>query len=125
MSLFHPQAEEFYQQAKGATGRETALTLASMMETSAQQAKTEQGDSPGIEALHNQFHAFRKSFCDFSEQQRATTAYEQAVTLNKELKTVFHRLWKFQNDTSLRAAHLDLFLTRIQELRTTLQAIPN
>jgi hypothetical protein len=125
MSLFHPQAEEFYQQAKGATGQDTALTLISMMDTSAQQAKTEVGESPGLQQLHNQFHAFRKSLCDFSDQQTATTAYEQVVTLNKELQTVFHRLWKFQNDTSLRAAHLNLLLTRIQELRTTLQAIPN
>ena len=125
MSLFHPQAEEFYQQAKGATGQDTALTLISMMDTSAQQAKTEVGESPGLQQLHNQFHAFHKSLCDFSDQQTATTAYEQVVTLHKELQTVFHRLWKFQNDTSLRTVHLDLLLTRIQELRATLQGIPN
>lgn len=124
MGLFHPQAEEIYNEAKSSNAQNTALTILDMMETSAQQAKTEHGDSPGIEGLHDEFHAFHKTFCDFSEQQRATTAYEQAVTLNKELKTVFHRLWKFKQDTALRTAHLDLLLARIQELRTTIQAIP-
>lgn len=124
MGLFHPQAEEIYNQAKAPNAQNTALTILGMMETSAQQAKTEHGESQGLENLHNQFHAFQKTFCDFSDLERATTAYEQAVTLNKELKTVFHRLWKFKQDTSLRTAHLDLFLARIQELRTTIQAIP-
>jgi hypothetical protein len=125
MSLFHPQAEEFYQQAKGATGQQTALTLISMMDTTAQQAKTELGESLGLNNLHNQFHALHKTFCDFSDQQAATPAYEHTLTLNKELKTVFHRLWKFKNDTSLRAIHLDLFLSRLQELRTAVQSIPS
>jgi len=125
MSLFHPQAEEFYQQAKGATGQQTALTLISMMDTTAQQARTELGESPGVNNLHNQFHALHKTFCDFSDRQVGTTAYEQALTLQKELKTVFHRLWKFKNDTSLRAIHLDLFLSRLQELRTAVQSIPS
>jgi hypothetical protein len=125
MSLFHPQAEEWYQQAKGATGQQTALTLISMMDTATQQAKTELGESPGLNNLHNQFHALQKTFCDFSDQQAATTAYEQALTLQKELKTVFHRLGKFKNDTSLRAIHLDLFVKRLQELRTAVQSIPS
>jgi hypothetical protein len=123
-SLFHPQAEKFYNQAKGATGQQTALTLLAMMETSGQQAKTEVGESPGLKDLHNQFHALHRTFCDFSDQQAGAPAYEQAVTLNKELKTVFHRLWKFKNDPVLRGAHLDIFLSRVQELRTALQAIP-
>ncbi len=124
MGLFHPQAEEIYNQAKGPNAQQTALTLVGLMESSAQQAKTEHGASPGLEDLHNQFHAFHQSFCDFSEEQRATTPYEQAVTLNKELKTVFHRLWKFKNDTALRTAHLDLLLSRLRELRSLVQAIP-
>jgi hypothetical protein len=125
MSLFHPQAGEWYQQAKGATGRQTALTLISMMDATAQQARTELGESPGLNNLHNQFHALHKTFCDFSDQQAATTAYEKTLTLHKELKTVFHRLWKFKNDTSLRALHLDLFLSRLQELQTAFQSIPS
>ena len=121
-SLMHPKAEEFYTQAKGATGQQTALALLAMMETSAQQAKTELGESPGLEKLHNQFHALHRTLCDFSEQT-ASPDYEHLITLNIELKTVFHRLWKFKNDTTLRTIHLDLFLARIHELRSVLQAI--
>ena len=124
MGLFHPQAEAIYQQAQGSNSQHTALTILEMMKTSAQQAKNEHGASPGIEALHDQFHAFYRTFCDFSDQQRATTAYEQAVTLTQELKTVFHRLWKFKQDTTLRGAHLDLLLSRIRELHTFIQEIP-
>ena len=124
-SLMHPQADEFYSQAKGETGKQTALTLLSMMEDSAQQAKTELGESPGLDNLHNQFHAFHGTFCEFTEQQSATTAFEQAYTLNKELKTIFHRLWKFKNDNALRSAHLDLFSDRLNELKEVLQSIPS
>ncbi len=121
----HPKAGEFYTQAKGETGKHTALALLTMMESSVQQAKTEVGESPGLDNLHNQFHALHKTFCEFTEQQSAATAFEQASTLNKELKTVFHRLWKFKNDTTLREVHLDLFLARIAELQLILQSIPN
>ena len=124
-SLMHPKAEEFYTQAKGETGKQTALALLTMMEASAQQAKTEVGESTGLDNLHNQFHAFHGTFCEFTEQQSATTAFEQAYTLNKELKTVFHRLWKFKNDTALRAIHLDLFSDRLKELKKVLQSIPS
>ncbi len=124
-SLMHPKADEFYTQAKGATGKQTALALLAMMETSSQQAKKEQGESPGLDNLHNQFHAFHKTFCEFTEQQSATTAFEQAYTLNKELKTIFHRLWKFKDDTALRGVHLDLFSDRLKELKEVLQSIPS
>jgi hypothetical protein len=125
MSLFHPQAEKFYQEAKGATGTQTALTLIAMMDSTAQQAKTEVGEFPGLHHLHDQFHALHKTFCDFSDRQTATTAYEHSLTLQMELKTVFHRLWKVKNDASLRTIHLDLFLSRLQELRTALRSIPS
>jgi len=124
-SLMHPKADEFYTQAKGATGKQTALALLTMMETSAQKAKTEQGESPGLDDLHNQLHAFHGTFCEFTEQQSATTAFEQAYTLNKELNTIFHRLWKFKNDTALRGVHLDLFSVRLKELKEVLQSIPS
>ena len=39
-NLMHPKADEFYAQAKGATGKQTALDLLAMMEASAQQAYT-------------------------------------------------------------------------------------
>lgn len=124
MGLFHPEATEIYNQAKGPNAQQTALTLVGLMEASAQQAKTEHGESQGLKNLHNQFHAFHQSLCDFSDEQQATTAYLQAVTLNQELKTVFHRLWKFKHDTALRTVHLDLMLSRIRELHGVLQAIP-
>jgi hypothetical protein len=124
-SLMRPKADEFYFQAKDVTGKQTALALLAMMEDSAQQAKTELGESPGLDNLHNQFHAFHGTFCEFTEQQSATTAFEQAYTLNKELKTVFRRLWKFKNDTALRAVHLDLFSDRLKELKEVLQSIPS
>ncbi len=124
MSLFHPQAEQFYQEAKGATGPQTALALTTMMDTTARQAKQETGQSRSLDNLHDQFHALHKSFHDFSDQQTATTAYEHSLTLQNELKTIFHRLWKLDNDRTLRAIHLDLFLSRLQELRSVLQSIP-
>jgi len=124
-SLMHPKADEFYSQAKGVTGKQTALALLAMMEDSAQQAKTELGESPGLDNLHNQFHAFHGTFCEFTEQQSATTAFEHAYTLNKELKTIFHRLLNFKNDTALRAVHLDLFSVRLKELKEVLQSIPS
>jgi len=124
-SLMHPKADEFYTQAKGETGKQTALALLAMMETSVPQAKGELGESPGLDNLHNQFHALHKTFCEFTEQQSATTAFEQAYTINKELKTVFHRLWKFKDDTALRGIHLDLFSDRLQELKKVLQSIPS
>ena len=124
-NLMHPKADEFYAQAKGATGKQTALALLAMMEVSAQQARTELGESPGLDNLHNQLHAFHGTFCKFTEQQSATTAFEQAYTLNKELKTIFHRLRNFKNDTSLRAVHLDLFSGRLKELKEVLQSIPS
>ena len=122
-SLMHPKAEEFYTQAKGDSGQQTALTLLAMMEISVQQAQTELGESPGLENLHNQFHALHRTLCDFSKEQTDSPDYEHMLTLNKELKTVFHRLWEFKNDTTLRTIHLDLFLTRIHELRSVVQAI--
>jgi len=84
-SLMHPKADEFYSQGKGETGKQTAPALLTMMEASAQQAKTELGGSPGLDNLLNQFHAFHGTFCEFTEQHSATTAFEQAYTLNKEL----------------------------------------
>jgi hypothetical protein len=58
-----------------------------------------------------------------NEAQAATTAYAKAVTIRREMRTVFHRLWKFREDSTLREAHLDLFAKRLQELRETVQAI--
>lgn len=44
-------------------------------------------------------------------------------TLRREMRTVFHRLWKYRDDPARRAAHLDLLAKRVQELREALQAV--
>ena len=124
-SLMHPEADTFYHQAKGTSWKETALNLLTMMDQSTNQAKTEIGKSPGIHDLHNQIHALEKTFCDLTDNQRATTGYEHVVTLHKELKTVFHRLHDFQNDTSLRSVHLEILTARLKELRTALGSVPS
>ena len=121
--MMHPQAEEIMKQAKGETGIDTATTLLGMMEASLQQAKTESGESPGLTALHDQFHALRHSFCEATDAQVNTAAYDKAVTIKKEMKTVFHRLWDYKDDPTRRDLHLDLFANRLKELRQTLQGI--
>ena len=121
--VMHPKAEAFLKEAKGATGVDTAITLTGMMETSLQQARSESGESAGLEALHGQFHALGRSFCDATEAQSKTALFDKAVTIRKEMKTVFHRLWDYKGDAARRTQHLDLFGTRLHELRETLQAI--
>ena len=122
-SLFHPRAEEFFDQAKGETGVDTALALTDMMHTSLEQAKSETGESTGLADLHDQFHALHRSFCDVTESQATTPAYAKAVTLSEEMQAVFHRLWKYKENQTIRTLHLDLFASRLQELRQALQAI--
>ncbi len=119
----HPQSQEFLNQAKGPTGVTTAQNLIGMMETSLQQAKTESGESPGLTTLHDQFHALRHSLCEATDAQVKTATYDKAVTIQKEMKTVFHRLWDYKDDPTRRTLHLDLFSNRLQKLRQALQAI--
>jgi len=45
------------------------------------------------------------------------------VTINKELWTIFKRLWKYKDEQPQRDDHLDLFAKHVQELRETLQAL--
>ncbi len=119
----HPQAEEFLKQANGPTGIDTASNLIGMMETSLQQAKTESGESPGLKTLHDQFHALGHSMCEATEAQVKAPAYDKAVTIKKEMKTVFHRLWDYKDDPTRRTLHLDLFDNRLKELRKAFQGI--
>jgi len=121
--LFYPRAGEFREKAKGATGIETLVNLTNMLEASAKAARGGQGYDAPLNDLHNQFHALNDSFCDVTKEQAATPAYAKAVTINKELRTVFKRLWKYRNEQPGRDAHLDLFAKRVQELRETLQAV--
>lgn len=121
-SLFHPGAEKFYEEAKGATGADTALNLLQMLEASIRQAKTEQGDSPGLQAVHDQLHALHGAFCHLPEDQADSPAFATAVTLRKELGTVYHRVWEFRDDPLRRARHLDLLAARLRELRHELSS---
>ena len=61
--LFYPRASDYAAQAKGASGVETTINLANMMEATAAKAKGGKGIDSAFDDLHNQFHALRDSFC--------------------------------------------------------------
>lgn len=130
-SLMHPRAGEFLKQAQeGSGGGEgkaqgipTLINLTGMMEATLQAARREPASPAALNDLHDQFHALHQAFCQVTEAQAASPFYVKAVTLNKELRTVFHRLWKFRTDAMLRDLHLELFALRLRELRETLQAV--
>lgn len=121
--LFYPHAKEFTEKAKGATGLDTLVNLTTMAETSAQAAKGGTGVDQPLDDLHNQFHAIDNGMCRVEESVKEQPAYALAVTHNKELRTIFKRLWKFKNDQPQRDQHLDLFVSELQEMRQTLQAL--
>jgi hypothetical protein len=129
--LMHPRAGEFLKQAQQGSGAgegkahgiPTLINLTGMMEASLQAARRETASPSALNDLHDQFHALHQVFCQVTEVQAASPFYVKAVTLNKELRTVFHRLWKYRTDAMLRDLHLDLFALRLRELRETLQAV--
>lgn len=121
--LFYPHAKEFTAKAKGATGVETLINLTEMAETTAQKAKGGKGVDQPFDDLHNQFHAIDNSICCVEKSVQEQPAYALAVTHNKELKTIFRRLWKFKDDQPQRDQHLDLFVSELQEMRQTLQTL--
>ena len=118
--LHYPRADEYAKQAKGATTVETLLNLTTMMEASSQAAKGGKGEDQSLDDLHNQFHALNNTLCCIEKAKRETPAYDLAVTHNKELWTIFKRVWKFRKTQPQRDDHLDLFVTEIKELRETL-----
>jgi hypothetical protein len=121
--LFYPRAADYVTQAKGASGVETMINLTTMMETTASKAKGGKGVDPAFDDLHNQFHALRDAFCGVTDAQANMPAYDVAVTHQKELTTIFKRLWKFKGDQPQRDLHLDLLSAELKELRETLQTI--
>jgi hypothetical protein len=121
--LFYPRAGDYATQAKGANGVETMINLTSMMEATAAKAKGGKGLDTAFDDLHNQFHALRDAFCDVTDAQAKTPAYDLAVTHKKELTAIFWRLWKFKGDQPQRDLHLDLLTAELKELRDTLQTI--
>jgi len=121
--LFYPHAKDFAEKAKGATDVETLINLTNMMETSAKAAKGGNGYDQPLNDLHNQFHALHDGFCDVDEAVSKKPEYALAYTHDKELWAIFKRLWKYRDDQPQRDQHLDLFVTELQELRTTLQVL--
>ena len=121
--LFYPRAGDYAAQAKGASGVDTLVNLANMMEASAAKAKGGKGADSALDDYHNQLHALLDSFCGVTKEQAKTPAYDLAVTHKKELTAIFWRLWKFKHDQPQRDQHLDLSIAELKELRETLQAI--
>lgn len=121
--LFYPHAKEFTAKAKGTTGIETLINLTTMAEATAQKAKGGKGVDQPFDDLHNQFHAIDDNVCSVDKSTREQPAYALAVTHNKELVTIFKRLWKFKDDQPQRDQHLDLFVSELQEMRQTLQTL--
>lgn len=121
--LFYPHAKEFTATAKGATGIETLINLTTMAEATAQKAKGGKGVDQAFDDLHNQFHAIDDNVCSVDKLTRQQPTYALAVTHNKELVTIFKRLWKFKDDQPQRDQHLDLFVSELQEMRQTLQTL--
>jgi len=121
--LFYPRAGDYAAQAKGASGVETMINLTNMMEATAPQAKGGKGNDSAFDDLHNQLHALLDAFCEVTDAQAKTPAYDLAVTHKKELIAIFKRLWKFKDDQPQRDQHLDLLTAELKELRDTLQTL--
>lgn len=121
--LFYPHAKEFTAKAKGATGVDTLINLTSMAEATALKAKGGKGVDQAFDDLYNQFYAIDDNVCSIDKSMRQQPTYALAVTHNKELKTIFKRLWKFKDDQPQRDQHLDLFVSELQEMRQTLQSL--
>lgn len=120
--LFYPRASEYLERAQGATAVDTILNLIPMLEASTKAARG-QDYQVAMDDLHNQFHALHDAFCEVGPPQSKTPTYAKAVTIDKELWTIFKRLWWNRNDQPLREVHLDLFGRRLGELRETLQPL--
>jgi hypothetical protein len=121
--LFYPRAGDYAAQAKGATAVDTMINLTTMMEATAAKAKGGKGNDAALDDYHNQLHALLDAYCDVTNEQKKTPAYDLAVTHKKELTAIFWRLWKFKDDQPQRDQHLDLSIAEVKELRETLQTI--
>ena len=111
------------QEETGNDGLRTLQYLATKMEKTIPTVKTAADSRQQLNIVHDQFHALKEAFCDVTEEQGKQPAYSKAHTLKKEMRTVFHRLWKFQDRVPLRDVHLDLLSLRVQELQNALQTI--
>lgn len=129
----HPRAGEFLQQAQAASGStggstspqaiEVLVNLTEMMEGSVKKAQRDGDYQTALSDLHDQFHALHQAFCQVPEAQATFPFFIQAVTIRREMREVFHRLWDYRDRPMLRQIHLELFGRRVQELRRALQTI--
>lgn len=122
-SLMHPEASAYLKQAEGSTGLDTMLNLTALMATTVKATRGANDYQTGLDDLHNQLYALKKSFCHVTEAEASSPSYVKAVTIKREMRTVFHRLWKYKDDQTLREMHLDLFGQRLEELSTSLQSL--
>lgn len=121
-SMMHPKADEYLEQAKGTDGIDTQMNLIKMAEGSIAAARGKAQPQAELDMLHNQLYALKKAGCQVKEEQAKTVPYAKVQTLRREVKTVFHRLWKTREDQAVREIHLDLLSKRLGELRDALQA---
>lgn len=125
-ALMHPGASKMLKEAQKETGNDgvkTLVNLTTMMESTILTVKSSPTDQNNLDRLHDQFHALNDAFCNVTGVPETQPAYIKAVTLKKEMRTVFHRLWKFRERPPLRDVHLDLFSKRVEELRESLQSV--
>ena len=122
-TLMHPKAGDFLNQAKGENGIVTQINLTDMIQKTIDAARSQGDYEPSLSDLHDQLYALHKAGCQVSGDLAPNVAYHRAVTIRSELRTIFHRLWKFRDDPALRDNHLDLLATRVRELREALQAV--
>jgi len=110
-------------QARGASGIDTQINLATMIEQTIQVVRQQPSDASAFDRLHNQLYALKLTACDVTEAQAKTPAYQEAATLRREVKVVVHRLWKVRKDSTLRDRHLALLEKRVKEFKEALQAV--
>jgi hypothetical protein len=93
-----------------------------MLQASVQAARS-RSYQQAMDDLHNQLHALDEAYCRLNKDQSDARAYSKAATLRKELWTIFKPLWWQRDTPAVRQAHLDLFDTRLQEVREVVQAL--
>lgn len=121
--LFYPRADDYAQQAKGATTVDTLLNLTSMLEASAAQAKGGKGKDQALDDYHNQLHALFDTIDAAIASQIAPPASDLLLTHKKTLRLLFHRLWAFKDQQPQRDQHLDWCLAELRSLREVLQGV--
>lgn len=129
--LFYPRADEYAQQAKGATAVDTMLNLTAMLEASAAKAKGGTGRDQALDDYHNQLHALFDTIDtaivpppnQAASPQISPPASDLLITHQKTLRLLFHRLWALKDQQPQRDQHLDRCLAELKHLREVLQTL--